>query len=468
MPPAACYDRYNNHNAFRDLPKSMLKKHIMVWSTTGALALVFLIFYSTIISTIDTTYANPQASWMDLYAEVLVLGIAGIALCVLLPQLNPIKSSILTVFLIIPFLLMGMSSARTDAVIPMEYSLLTILMLFGLDILINWFVETRRNQQLMTAFGQYVPSEIVHEIERNPDGFSMDGEAREMTVLFCDIKNFTQISESLEPGELVRVLNAVFDPLTEVTYRHKGTIDKYMGDAVMAFWGAPVKDPDHAANATLAALEMQQMLKRLRNTFIAKGWPEIHMGIGINTGKMNVGNMGSRYRLSYTVVGDSVNLASRLESATRTLFANIVVSHDTYKLSPHLLFRELGTVRVKGKANPLRVFEPLCTLENARAQLRGKVETHSAALKAFYAKDWATALKLFGKLWAQYPDDKLYGLYVESIGALSRIELPDTWQGELSTRREGRDEITTALERRSPSLEDTVNMDRRELNKNAD
>src|SRR5262249_40566581 len=150
---------------------------------------------------------------------------------------------------------------------------------------------------------------LVDEMAQNPDKFSMDGESREMPVLFSDVRGFTTISEGLESRQLSQLMNGFLTPLTRVIYRHRGTIDKYMGDCIMAFWGAPLSDPQHARNAVLTGLEMQAAMDALQPQFRARGWPELHIGVGVNSGRMSVGNMGSDVRVAYTVMGAAVNLA---------------------------------------------------------------------------------------------------------------------------------------------------------------
>ena len=179
-----------------------------------------------------------------------------------------------------------------------------------------------------------MPPEVVDEMAQDPEKASMEGESREMTVLFTDVRGFTTISEGLDPKALSQLMNEFLTPLTEVIYQHRGTIDKYMGDCIMAFWGAPLPDPDHARNGVLAGLEMQRTLKAMQAEFRAKNWPEIRIGVGLNTGRMSVGNMGSRVRLAYTVMGDAVNLASRLEGITKEYGADIIVGEDTKNAVP--------------------------------------------------------------------------------------------------------------------------------------
>ena len=194
-----------------------------------------------------------------------------------------------------------------NLLIPLADSLILIAVLFALNMSWGYFIESRKKRQFTELFGQYVPPELVDEMARNPESYSMEGRKAELTVLFSDIRGFTTISEGLQPDELATLMNEYLGAMTDIVQRHRGTLDKYIGDAIMAFWGAPVDDPHHARNAMLTALEMQQELVLLNKTLAAKGWPHLAIGVGVNTGTMTVGDMGSPVRKSYTVMGDAVN-----------------------------------------------------------------------------------------------------------------------------------------------------------------
>ena len=245
---------------------------------------------------------------------------------------------------------------------PVTNSLVMIALLFALNMSYGYFVESRTKRQITGLFGQYVPGEVVEEMAKNPERVSMEGESREMTILFSDVRGFTSISESLDPRQLSMLMNEFLTPLSRVVYKHRGTIDKYMGDCIMAFWGAPLADKDHARNAILSGIEMQETLKALQPRFKERGWPEIQVGVGINTGRVIVGNMGSEIRVAYTVMGDEVNLASRLEGITKQYGVGIIVGENTRNLANEFLYRELDHVRVKGKDKPVAIYEPVALI----------------------------------------------------------------------------------------------------------
>lgn len=257
----------------------------------------------------------------------------------------------------------------------------------------------------------------------------MEGESREMTVLFTDVRGFTTISEGLDPKALSALMNEFLTPLTEVIYKHRGTIDKYMGDCIMAFWGAPLADPAHAGNAIRAAIEMQQVLRDLQPHFRSKNWPEIKIGVGLNTGRMSVGNMGSKIRLAYTVMGDAVNLASRLEGITKEYGADIIVGEGTRNAVPDVVFQELDRVRVKGKDQAVAIFQPLGLSEQLDASRAEEAQLFQRALKLYRNQDWEMAELQLVELLKISPDSKLYRTYLERIAFLRTNPPGLDWDG---------------------------------------
>ncbi|MEX2480813.1 MAG: adenylate/guanylate cyclase domain-containing protein [Gammaproteobacteria bacterium] len=359
------------------------------------------------------------------HADVLTFLGLGLILALVLPALPPVGASLVTLLAMAPPFYIAWAFPVPPSLVPLEYSLLTILVLFSVNVLSSYFVETHERQKLMAAFGQYVPPAVVRKISRRPEAFSMAGEARELTVLFCDIKRFTSIAEKLEARELALLLNHYLTAMTDVLHEHGATIDKYIGDAIMAFWGAPMPQDDHAARAIDAALAMQRRMISVRSAFIARGWPSIDAGIGIASGTMNVGNMGSRYRIAYTVIGDAVNLAARLEALTRFYAVDILVSAATRAACPAQSYREIDYVRVKGKAAPQRIYQPLADGRGEHAMLR----THAAGLAAYYAGDWDAARQCFDALRSDQASGRYYDVMLERM---AHHEVPPDWDGIVS------------------------------------
>jgi len=361
--------------------------------------------------------------------EFLVLLAAGVTLSVLLPLATPIQASLLTFLAAVPIVYLGYVQTGQRPLIPMEYSLLTVLVLFVVNVLVAYYSEVHRKQELISAFGQYLPPHLVHVISREPERFSLEGESRELSVMFCDVHNFTAIAEALGPRQLVRLLNALFTPVTKDIYDHRGTIDKYMGDAVMAFWGAPMDDPEHARHALAAAFEIQRTLAELQPAFRARGWPEITMGVGVNSGVANVGNMGSEYRIAYTAVGDTVNLAARLEELTRIYGVRIIAGEATRAAVPEMLWRELDLVQVKGRQGPIRIYEPLGWRAELGEAAAERAERHDQALRLYHGRDWEGAAAAFEALHRDAPGDPVCALYLERLRALRAEPPPANWHG---------------------------------------
>lgn len=306
---------------------------------------------------------------------------------------------------------------------------LLLCLLYGVQIFFGFFLENRKKKQLGAIFGQYVPPELVERMSQSDEAFTLQGESRDMTVFFSDVRGFTTISETMAPQDLCELMNAIFTPITHVIHDCQGTIDKYIGDAIMAFWGAPMHDARHASHAVEAALAIIALLETLQHEFKAKGWPAIDMGIGLNTGTMSVGNMGSQFRIAYTVMGDAVNLGSRLEGLTKQYGVKIIVSETTRQAAPEFVYRELDRVRVKGKKRPIRIYEPLGDDATLPPDYRSALAALEQGLEAYRHQHWRQAETIFLSLAAQYPDDRLYALYLERIGLYQQSPPAADWDG---------------------------------------
>jgi adenylate cyclase len=363
-------------------------------------------------------------------ANVLLLLLIGISLSVLLPLLSPVRGMLLS----FAFLAgdVGLNLALWNyagLAMPLAGGLLLILTLFALNMSFGYFVESRAKRQITGLFGQYVPGELVDEMAKHPESVSMEGDSREMTILFSDVRSFTTISEGLDPKDLAQLMNEFLTPLSRVIYKRRGTIDKYMGDCIMAFWGAPLPDAEHAYHAVLAGLEMQRTLSELQPQFKARGWPEIHIGVGINTGRVSVGNMGSEVRVAYTVMGDAVNLASRLEGITKEYGAQVMVGEATKQAAPQFVYREVDMVRVKGKEQPVAIFEPLGLAGEVDKEMQEQIKLFHQALRAYRKQDWDKAELELLSLRNMSPDCKLYQVYAERV-AYYRSNPPGAdWDG---------------------------------------
>jgi adenylate cyclase len=290
--------------------------------------------------------------------------------------------------------------------------------------------EEREKRKIRKTFGQYLSPGVIAMIEKDPEKYvGTSGEQKELTVMFTDIRGFTSISEGKTPAELVAWLNEYFSAMTDVLFEHYGTLDKYIGDAIMAFWGSPYPQKDHAYQACRCALGMMKKLEQLNAKWVAEGGRPAGMGIGLNTGPVNVGNMGSVKRLSWTVMGDNVNLASRLESLTKGYRLRAVVSESTYlQVADQFLFRELDQIRVKGKRQPVKIYELLGTPAD-REQFADLLERFTLAMKAYHAREWLQAAGELGDLLARYPEDGPTQIFLQrALEYMEEAPEPD-WDG---------------------------------------
>jgi adenylate cyclase len=360
---------------------------------------------------------------------VLLLGF-GVLFAFALPMLSPLAATLSAAAMLAAYVglnLLFWHSGRM--VVPVASGVLMMLGMFLINMSYGYFIETRGKRQLTGLFGQYVPPELVDEMARDPEQYSLEAESRQMTVMFSDVRGFTSISEGLEPKQLSELMNQLLTPMTRVIHQQRGTIDKYMGDAVMAFWGAPLPDPDHARHAINAALEMIAKLDDINALFKLKGWPQVRIGIGINTGTMNVGNMGSEFRMAYTVLGDAVNLGSRLEGLTKGYGADIIVSETTAKAAPQYAYRELDVVRVKGKDKPVAIFEPLGPAGAIDARRVDEIKLYRQALKYYRSQQWDQAELQFLNLAKASPSSQLYKMYAERVAHFRKNPPGANWDG---------------------------------------
>ena len=363
-------------------------------------------------------------------AAVTLLVVIGLVLIFALPVLTPSLALLATLAALAVAVGINLAAWQYgNLVLPLAPVLLLIVTLFVLDMSYGFFVENRSKRHLTGRFGQYVPPDLVREMVKRPQHFTMQGESRQMTVMFADVRDFTRASEGLSPIQLADLMNEYLTAMTRVIHKHRGTVDKYMGDAIMAFWGAPIPDPQHGRNALAAAMEMQAEIVALAQGFSAKGWPELRVGIGLNTGVMSVGNMGSAFRVAYTVMGDAVNTASRLEGLTRQYGVGIIVGEDTRAQLPDMVFRELDVVRVKGREMPLAIFEPLAPQGAMSQEFLEEVAAFERMRAHYRNQFWSGAMAELQTLLDRHPETRLYQLYRDRIEYFAKHPPGDAWDG---------------------------------------
>lgn len=362
--------------------------------------------------------------------DVVILILSGLLLVFALPFLSAPKA--IAVSAAVVGALVGLNFwlyLGFGLVLPLASALLMVLTAFALNMSYGYFVESKSRRDLANLFGTYVPPELVDEMVKDAASYNMKATTKELTVMFCDMRGFTQMSESMEPTQLQALLNSVFSRLTDQIRGNRGTIDKYMGDCVMAFWGAPVDTPDHASLAVKTALEMAHAIRKLNEEHRSNGLPEIGVGMGLNTGTMCVGDMGSSIRRSYTVIGDSVNLGSRLEGLSKIYGVDIVASQSTRQLANHFAWQELDKVRVKGKDNAVAIFCPVAPLNRIDSDTAAELKAWAMALKAYRAQNWDQCDLQLLNLQRLNAKKYLYQLYAERVVSMRSLPFDPEWDG---------------------------------------
>lgn len=363
-------------------------------------------------------------------AEVIFTVILGLLLALLLPFLGTLGTVVVVILALIAlvgiyayfFMALGMVFAVTASMLQVSVN--------GIFNLAYGFVsEGSRRKELKSLFGQYVPQEHVEMMIEHPESYSGKGKSANLTVLFADIIGFTSIVQRLSAEETSSILNQFFTPMTKIIFQNHGTIDKYVGDMLMAFWGAPIADAQHVKHALTSALAMRVEVKALKADFKARGLPEIEIGIGINTGDMFVGDMGSEFRRTYTVLGDAVNLASRVESLARYYGVHVIVAEATTANQDEFVFRLLDRVRVVGRSVGVEIYELVSLKSDLTKEQESEIEANEHALRLYFAQDWENAKAAFTSLSQQYPDAKLYKMFLDRIDQLSKSEMPADWDG---------------------------------------
>lgn len=306
--------------------------------------------------------------------------------------------------------------AWAGLVLPSASALAFVTLGIGIHVTLGYLLESRARRRLARQFASYVPPELVQQMLRDPKHYNMQARTETLTVMFCDLRGFTTMAEGMEPLALQALLSDVLSRLTHCIYQARGTVDKYMGDCVMAFWGAPVAQADHAALAFGAARQMLASLRAFNAERAAAGLPAVTAGIGLNTGPMSVGNMGSDLRRAYTVIGDAVNLGARLEALTRFYQVDMIVSQSTKDaVGPGVLWQELDSVRVKGRAEVVRIYTPRGNANEASAALQAELQDWHQTLALWRQGDLDTCARHVAALMEAHPDIHLYTLYAERV-----------------------------------------------------
>ena len=407
-------------------PQTLKDKVILLGTTAPGLMDMRVTPVSEVYPGVET-HANVLAGLLDGHLplrpdytvgyEVVLLVTIGLLMFVVLPRVSALGALVFSLGLTTCLVAInGWMYTGLDLVLPVANPLLVTMALFALHMIYGYFVESRSKRNLAQLFGTYVPPELVDEMVKQPEDYSMQATERELTVMFSDMRGFTALSETLSPQALQALLNQLFSELTQVIRQQRGTIDKYMGDCVMAFWGAPVPSQQHAEQAVMAALGMRTAMRTFNQKQAAQGLPLVGMGIGLNTGPMFVGDMGSDVRRSYTVIGDAVNLGSRLEGLSKMYGVDLVASDSTrQQAGDGCTWQELDRVKVKGKQEAVTIHTVLGLASDTAPELQRELALWDLCLTAYRQQDWPRARELLNNLQECAPDKGLYQLYQQRV-----------------------------------------------------
>jgi adenylate cyclase len=371
-----------------------------------------------------------RPNWITL-VDILTILVIGLSLGLLLHRVKALWGALLGCLFFFAVLALGKILFESQGVwMNLTYPLLNLVLIYVGVTGYRYMTEEKEKKKIRGAFQYYLTASVVEEMLKNPDKLKLGGEKKDLTVLFSDIRGFTSISERMTPEGLVKFLNEYLTRMTDIVFKYDGLLDKYMGDAIMAIWGAPLDQADHARRACLTSLDMVEELHRLQKKWNTEGMPPLNIGIGINAGPMVVGNMGSDRRFDYTVMGDSVNLGSRLEGLNKLYGTNIIVSEMTYdRVRDEFLGRELDLVRVKGKDQPVKIYELMSRKAAASPEQTALAGDFQRALLEYRGKKWDSARQAFQAILGRFPHDGPAKLYLERAEALSKNPLPVDWDG---------------------------------------
>ncbi len=371
-------------------------------------------------------------------AELLLTALVGLGIVLLAPFVGTLTFALFLV--LVSGALVATSWAafeQAGLLIDPSFPIFSVVLIFMTSSIFSYLRSEADRRRIRTAFGLYISPGVMQELTANPERLKLGGEVRDLSVMFTDIRGFTGISERLTPEDLIRLMNDFLTPMSDIVMTRRGTIDKYMGDAMMAFWGAPLDDPDHARNACRAALEMNGALAPINDRLAKEGFaPDMRLaaGIGINTGPCSVGNMGSRQRFAYSALGDAVNLASRLESQTRQYGVQILIGEETRAHIEDFATLELDLLRVKGKTQPVRIYTILGDEAlHAEEDFQAFAARHAGMLAAMRSRDFGRAGDLCAALQAHPAASWAIGPYYEMMTArlatFKNSPPPDDWDG---------------------------------------
>ena len=377
-----------------------------------------------------------QHSAWTTFLDVCSIIILGLVVGLVVPRVRAMIGVVFILIMMGAFVVVNTSAfIHYRLWMNMVYPVLTMATIYLMITVYRYVTEEREKKKVRGAFQYYLTASVMEEILKDPSKLKLGGDKKDLTVMFSDIRGFTSISEKLTPQELVHLLNEYLTAMTDIVFKYNGLLDKYIGDAIMAVWGDPVDQPDHALRGCNTALDMMKKLSALQEKWQREGWPLVDIGIGVNSGDMVVGNMGSDMRFDYTVMGDNVNLSSRLEGINKEYGTHIVLSEYTYERVKEAMFcRELDSVRVKGKKLPVKIYELICNKTDA-APHESYVRFFEEGLAKYKEAKWDEAIALFRKVLELRPDDPPSLLYIDRCEALKDHPPEGVWDGVFTMTR---------------------------------
>jgi adenylate cyclase len=392
--------------------------------------------HATVIDNILNKDFLEKPKWTEIYDALAIL-ILGLLTGVAVRRVSALKGILFSSVLFIIYIwISGWLFVHWGIWVNIIYPLLALALIYTSLTVYRYLTEERERKKIKSAFTFYVSSSVVNEMLKYPEKLKLGGDRKELSVLFSDIRGFTTIAEGLTPEDLVHLLNEYLTVMTDVVFKYNGTLDKYMGDAIMAIYGAPLDLPDHPIKACRSALEMIRELKRLNQKWIGEGKQPMDIGIGINTSPMMVGNMGSEQRFDFTVMGDSVNLGSRLEGANKNYKTNIIISEFTFdRVKNEFVCMELDSVRVKGKSQPVKIYN-LVGYKDLPDIQEAVVNEFNQALTLYKKRKWDEAIHIFENITVMDPNLYAAQAYIERCLDLKKKPPPADWDGvyEMTTK----------------------------------
>ncbi|MEE8399449.1 MAG: adenylate/guanylate cyclase domain-containing protein [Desulfobacterales bacterium] len=365
------------------------------------------------------------------YVDAAIIAAIGLILIALLLTVNMRLGVLIVLLLLISQLVSNQYIfSRYQIILLFVYPLLELVLISTTAFSFRFFIQSREKRQLKSTFEQYLSPRLVKHTLKNPEKLVLGGDKRELSVLFSDIESFTSISENLSPPELVNFMYQYLTAMTDIVMTHEGTLDKYIGDAIMSIHGAPEAQHDHEIRACQTAIDMLEALYELRPGWVDQGFPNVRIRVGVNSGDMIVGNMGSRKRFDYTVLGDNVNIASRLEGLGKLYGVKIIVGENTHKkVKDRFLFRELDYVSVKGKKEPVRIYEMLVRDYFTEGREYTFIDAFQKGLVAYRNQQWVDAIHFFLETLSMKPEDSPAALFVDRCEQMKQSPPLEDWNG---------------------------------------